>query len=93
MLLTRNQFLIILAVLIASCGAWGIILKMFIDSSLALRWSFMWWFFGGCLVAAIVAGVYEYQSVKVSKNRRSCDIKIDGEINPELSTKGEDNGK
>lgn len=21
----------------------------------------MWWFFGGCLVAAIVVGFYEYQ--------------------------------
>ena len=63
MLLTRNQFLIILAVIIASCGAWGVVLKMFLDSSLAFKWACAWWFFGGCLVAAVIVAALEYTGV------------------------------
>jgi len=99
--LTRNQFLILLAVIIASCGAWGMLLKMFIDSSLALKWSLMVWFFGGCFVALAVGGVinhirikneianrekmHELGAVFYSSGRRVNDIKIEGEINPALT--------
>jgi len=80
MLLTRNQFLIILAVLIVSCGAWGMLLKMFIDSSLALKWSLMVWFFGGCLVALVVGGSITYFA---NKNYGRKSKKYSGLLGPQ----------
>jgi len=71
--LTRNQFLILLAVIIASCGAWGVVLKMFLDSSLAFKWACAWWFFGGCLVAAVVVAALEMAGV-LDDNEPPVDI-------------------
>lgn len=91
MILTKKQFLVILTVIIASCGAWGIDLKMLIDSDLALRWSFAWWFFGGCLIAAVIIAAIESVITPEKKRHATPDrriqdrkIKIDGDINPLL---------
>jgi len=77
--LTRNQFLILLAVIIASCGAWGVVLKMFLDSSLAFKWACAWWFFGGCLVAAVVVAALEYTGV-LDDERNEPPIKINNNM-------------
>jgi len=91
MLLTKKQFLILLSVTVASCGAWGIILKMLIDSSVALRWVLFVWFFGGCIVAALVIAAIDITGAFERKRhatqcRRIQDrkIKIEGDINPLL---------
>jgi len=89
MLLTRSQFLILLAVIIASCGAWGIILKMFLDSDLSLKWSLFVWFLGGCIVSALVIAAIDITNSyeqSATKDRRIQDrkIKIEGDINPLL---------
>jgi len=85
MLLTRKQFLILLAVIIASCGAWGVVLKMFLDSSLALKFAAAWWFFGGCLVAAVILAAVEASGITEKKrhatpDRRIQDLKIKSDL-------------
>jgi hypothetical protein len=91
MLLTRKQFLVILCVLIASCGAWGVVLKMFLDSSLALKFAAAWWFFGGCLVSAVIIAAVDACGITEKKRNAAPDrrlqdrkIKIEGDINPLL---------
>jgi hypothetical protein len=86
MLLTRKQFLIILCVLIASCGAWGVVLKMFLDSTIELRLVLLVWFFGGCIVSALVIAAVDITGSFERKDRRIQDrkIKIEGDINPLL---------
>lgn len=89
--LTHKQFLALVAVIIASCGAWGVILKMLVDSSLALRWILFVWFFGGCIVAALVIAAIDITGALERKRHatpcrriQDCKIKIEGDINPLL---------
>ena len=70
MLMTCRQLLILLLVFVASISAWGILLKMCIDSSLELKWSVFFWFFGACLVSAAVIGAFEFTQ-KMSKKRHA----------------------
>lgn len=95
MLLTKKQFLIIIAALVISCGSWAIILKMFIDSSLELKWSFLVWFFGGCFASAFIFGVHEWIECQKIKNRTRIEKIvhaeqvflgiIDSKVNPQPS--------
>lgn len=70
MLMNCRQLLILLLVFVASISAWGILLKMCLDSSLALRWSFFVWLFGACFVSAAVIGAYELTQ-KLGKKRHA----------------------
>ncbi len=59
MSLKKSQLAIIALVFLASVSAWFIILKMFLDSSLEFKWSVFVWFFGACIVAALVLWSFE----------------------------------
>jgi len=83
MLLTRTQFLIILSVLIASVAAWGIVLKMFLDSSLEFKWSFFVWFFGACIVAALVG--WSIEITGAFKRKRHATLKEINKNNVEIN--------